>query len=328
MGQETGVTSDTLLGYAMDGFPIYGPVADDSVLDACNGMVDSNGNYQYHVRTMEQVDGDLEYCNGSSPETNWNYILGCYSGSVAESRAVDSTSYTLDSDCVLNDQPLTSTTTDGPTKAPAAEPNVIPRGVNVILMQPDDLEFFDEWSSPPNNPSTPNRNVNFPNNNGNGLPNIERLRVDGLQMMQAYTASPVCGTSRFATITGKYPSRAASNTGSSDPQQVTIPTTKLEDRDCTRNNMAAEFQRNGYRTAMIGKWHLSSINDRRYTYESAQETVKGCGFTTVDGLYVENLKAEGSFNNFSDGTFSHNMEWLTWQAIQVINENSRAVSTK
>ena len=58
MGEES-VTTNTLLGYAMDGFPIYGPLSDNEVsqLDACNGMTDSDGNYRYHVRTLDQVDG-------------------------------------------------------------------------------------------------------------------------------------------------------------------------------------------------------------------------------------------------------------------------------
>ena len=119
----------------------------------------------------------------------------------------------------------------------------------MIVMQPDDLPFFDEWSAPPNNPSQPRQNTNFPSY---GLPNIERLRINGLQMMQAYTVSPVCGTSRYATISGKYPSRALSNDSDTDPPEVTIPTTKLEEADCSKYNMAAEFQSNGYRTAMIG----------------------------------------------------------------------------
>ena len=42
-------SSDTLLAYAFDGFPIYGPLSDASVLDDCNGRT-VNGNYQYHVR--------------------------------------------------------------------------------------------------------------------------------------------------------------------------------------------------------------------------------------------------------------------------------------
>ena len=123
MGEET-VTSDELLGYAMDGFPIYGPLDDDSVgdLDACNGMV-VDGNYQYHVRTFDQVDETLEYCNGDSAETNWNYILGCYSGSVDGTEIYDSTDYNLSDDCVPDD----TSSTDGPVVVdPTESPTVSP----------------------------------------------------------------------------------------------------------------------------------------------------------------------------------------------------------
>ena len=247
---------------------------------------------------------------------------------------------------------------------------------NIIIMQPDDLQFFDEWSPPPNNPYTPNRQVSLPTN---GLPNIDSLRLNGLQMKQAYTASPMCGTSRYSTITGKYPSRAATvrenanyyDYEEGEPGLVTIPTTKLEDvdgmNDCSKDNIAVQFQNNGYRTAMIGKfsdkvwmqfwelygtwpiscsfilhlpcyygfwiisnlgkWHLSRIDDDSYTYESAVEIVKGCGFDTVDGLYVENMVADpDSFNNYSDGTFSHNMEWITYEAVQFIESDDEEVS--
>lgn len=149
------------------------------------------------------------------------------------------------------------------------------------------------------------------------------------------------------TSTGKYPSRAASSRRSNsnnnaDIAEITIPKTKLVDNngqnDCTEENIAVTFKNNGYRTGMIGeffhfgivifihtfrnsrktqkscfcstgKWHLTRVNDNTYTYESAQETVKDCGFDFVGALFMENLASEGSFNNYSDGTFSHNMEW-------------------
>ena len=77
---------------------------------------------------------------------------------------------------------------------------------------------------------------------------------------------------------------------------------------------------------MIGKWHLSRINKSTYTYDSAVDTVKECGFDIVEGLYVENLaSSEDDFNNFSDGTFSHNMEWTTSEIIKVIKEDSEEV---
>lgn len=63
MGQEDPSEND-LLGYAMDGFPIYGPLSDDSGLDTCNGRT-VNGSYQYHVRVscgFEYNDEMLKWC--------------------------------------------------------------------------------------------------------------------------------------------------------------------------------------------------------------------------------------------------------------------------
>lgn len=53
--------------------------------------------------------------------------------------------------------------------------------------------------------------------------------------------------------------------------------------------------------------------------------VKGCGFDTVGGLYIENM-ANGDdkeFNSYSDGSFSHNMEIIAYEAIKFINETTK-----
>jgi len=45
----------------------------------------------------------------------------------------------------------------------------------------------------------------------------------------------------------------------------------------------------------------------------------------VEGLYIENLRHEKkvlSSNRYNDGSFSHNMEWITSEAIKVIQESS------
>jgi arylsulfatase A-like enzyme len=202
---------------------------------------------------------------------------------------------------------------------------------NIIIMQPDDFPFMNEWVPPPRNPTDPADHSEI-DNAGNGLGNINRLRLDGLQMMQAYTASPVCGTSRYSTITGKMPSRAASGrdraeANSDEPATVTIPTTKLLDvngqNDCTEDNLAMAFKsaENPYRTGMFGKWHLSEFEEDTYTYDLAVETVQSCGFDTVGGLYVENLV--GFFTehgNNEEKAFGHNMEFMTYEAINFINE--------
>lgn len=75
------------------------------------------------------------------------------------------------------------------------------------------------------------------------------------------------------------------------------------------------------RTGIFGKWHLSSIKGNTYTYDSAVDTVKSCGFDTVGCLYVENLaRNPRAFTNYADGTFSHNMECMTYDAINFIQK--------
>ena len=261
---------------------------------------------------------------------------------------------------------------------------------NIIVVQPDDFPFFESWSPPPLPPNyggPESENAVYPAKYG--LPNIERLREGGLQMLQAYTASPMCGTSRFSTITGRYPSRSGFGRYHHDPEHdsryirnTIVPSTKLEDkrgqpRDCTKDNLAVTFQKNGYATAMIGKfficvkapflvekrmgrntialccdfscgdtysslnqtifcahdfkktgkWHLSAIDAKSYKYEDSVDVVKACGFDAVGALYVENmLNDDGGWYSSSDASFSHNMEWLTHDAIEFIKDSVKKVS--
>jgi hypothetical protein len=109
MGKEKIPAVTDMVGYALDGFPIYGPVANQTELDECNGLA-VNGTYQYHMKTAEQVQaggvhkGDSigpGYCNGDSPAIQWNYILGCYKGSLSKTVQGDCSTMTLPSDCTV-----------------------------------------------------------------------------------------------------------------------------------------------------------------------------------------------------------------------------------
>ena len=73
-------------------FPSLG-LDPDFVFDECNFDV---VNMLYHVRSLDQVDDSLPYCNGTDEAVNWNYILGCYRGAALH----DSTITSLPADCV------------------------------------------------------------------------------------------------------------------------------------------------------------------------------------------------------------------------------------
>ena len=83
-GDSTSVTPvetdrEKLLGFARDGFPIYGPQEsgeniEDSDLDSCRGHVSTTSDfgevYHYHVKPFEDIQENTED----------SYIIGCYSG--------------------------------------------------------------------------------------------------------------------------------------------------------------------------------------------------------------------------------------------------------
>jgi len=80
-------------------------------------------------------------------------------------------------------------------------------------------------------------------------PNIDKLLDNGINFTDAHTASAVCTPTRYGIITGRYPWRTKLKKGVVDGYSKTI----LQDNIDTA---PALLRRNGYNTAMIGKWHL------------------------------------------------------------------------
>ncbi len=76
-------------------------------------------------------------------------------------------------------------------------------------------------------------------------PNIDSLAKAGMKFTDAHAPGPLCHMSRYGLMTGRYPFRADCGKWSKrpviEPNQLTI---------------ASLCKRSGYRTAMVGKWHL------------------------------------------------------------------------
>lgn len=104
---------------------------------------------------------------------------------------------------------------------------------NFVLICADDLGFGD---------------VGFNGAKPGLTPNLDRLAGQGLNLRDAHSTSSTCTPSRYAILTGTYPWRKQ-GTGvlPGDASMIIEP---------GRTTTASVLRRAGYRTGVVGKWHL------------------------------------------------------------------------
>lgn len=93
-------------------------------------------------------------------------------------------------------------------------------------------------------------------------PNIDKLASQGMRFTDAYAASPVCSPTRAAAITGLYPARLKITQHGEDrwsfyKGKEMGPGKSTGILAPSYETVAEKFQKNGYHTAFVGKWHLS-----------------------------------------------------------------------
>jgi arylsulfatase A-like enzyme len=109
---------------------------------------------------------------------------------------------------------------------------------HVLMILVDDMGYGD--------PGCFNPNSKIP------TPNLDRLASAGMRFTDAHAPGPLCHMSRYGLMTGRYPFRIQVNKWPKqaliDPDEITWP---------------ALMKRAGYRTAMVGKWHVG-FNEQGY----------------------------------------------------------------
>src|SRR5215203_2276166 len=83
-------------------------------------------------------------------------------------------------------------------------------------------------------------------------PHIDALAKGGIRFTDAYVSGPYCSPTRAGLLTGRYPQRFGHefNPGDRSMADYGLPV--------EQTTIADRLRAAGYRTALIGKWHLGS----------------------------------------------------------------------
>src|SRR5687767_6830023 len=103
---------------------------------------------------------------------------------------------------------------------------------NVILIYADDLGYGDVSAYGARRLKTPN---------------VDRLAREGLRFTDAHSPAATCTPSRYALLTGEYAWR--------QPGTGILPGDAPLIIEAGRTTLASVFQRAGYATGVVGKWH-------------------------------------------------------------------------
>mgnify|MGYP001328961047 FL=1 len=139
---------------------------------------------------------------------------------------------------------------------------------NVIIIYADDLGYGDVSSYGLGTLQTPN---------------IDKIANDGIRFTNGYASSATCSPSRYALMTGTYPWRN---------KNAKILTGANLIIDTTEMTLPKMFKSMGYRTGIVGKWHLG-LGDGRNTVRDTTET----GAVPRDLGYGPGVRGNIDYNN-------------------------------
>lgn len=171
---------------------------------------------------------------------------------------------------------------------------------NVILIVADDMGIGD---------------ISAFNDGLSRTPVIDQLIDKSVYFNQAYAASAVCAPSRASLLTGRHPHR----TGVVSLSQVRYP--ELTSLNLSETTLADLFKYNGYRTGMIGKWHLGMDDEYLPLNRGFEESVSFLGGPDVPEDYFNyRLNVQGEYQDIKGDYLT---DRLTREAIKYVRKHQK-----
>jgi len=112
-------------------------------------------------------------------------------------------------------------------------------------------------------------------------PNIDRLGRQGVVFTQGYAAAPICSPSRAGLMTGRAPQRYGFEYNNGPAVRDVREKLGLDTKELTLGDV---LQGAGYRTGVVGKWHLGSSDEHYPTRRGFHEFF---GFLTGQTDYID-----------------------------------------
>ena len=157
-------------------------------------------------------------------------------------------------------------------------------------------------------------------------PNLDRLAAQGMKFTDAYAACTVCSPTRASILTGKYPARLRLTdfiAGQNRPwAKLCIPDWKkgLPHEEIT---LAESLKDLGYRTGLIGKWHLNRPNHpeedapTNHGFDVVHQSPPGTrGYHLKDGGYLTDYLTDRAVDFIAEST-THQAPFFLYMAYNV-----------
>ena len=112
-----------------------------------------------------------------------------------------------------------------------------PKQPNIIILLADDLGWAD---------------LGFQGSDDIRSPHIDKLAKNGIRFTDGHVSASVCSPSRAGLMTGRHQQRFGHEANSPPPS---------DGMDLKQVTLAEGLQKLGYRTGLVGKWHLGNSDE-------------------------------------------------------------------